>query len=112
EYKSKSAELSFTFGANPNNYNVVRKNIQTNFNENNLITFSPIHNQQENCMWDLSRCSTELTFTFIFSIDRMNSSSSIFSQYFKNDASLHINFIVLNSSSPSLHFDLWLPFNH
>ncbi|CAF4438019.1 unnamed protein product, partial [Rotaria sp. Silwood2] len=53
-----------------------------------------------------------LILTFIFSIEHFNSSQSIFAQYLKNDASIHINFIVLNSSSTNLHFDLWLPFNH
>ncbi|CAF2788344.1 unnamed protein product [Rotaria sp. Silwood2] len=54
----------------------------------------------------------KLILTFIFSIEHFNSSQSIFAQYLKNDASIHINFIVLNSSSTNLHFDLWLPFNH
>ncbi len=41
----------------------------------------------------------------------MNNSSTIFTQYFKYDASIHVNLIVFNISSSSLHFDLWLPFN-
>lgn len=41
----------------------------------------------------------------------MNNSSTIFSQYFKNDASLHMNYIAYNSSHSSLNFDLWLPYN-
>jgi hypothetical protein len=41
----------------------------------------------------------------------LNNSSTIFTQYFKYDASIHVNLIVFNISSSSLHFDLWLPFN-
>jgi hypothetical protein len=53
----------------------------------------------------------ELTLTFILSIEHLNNSSSIFTQYLKYDASIHVNLIILNSSSSNLHFDLWLPFN-
>jgi len=49
--------------------------------------------------------------TFIFSIERLNRSSPIFTQYFKHDASIHVNLVVFNSSFSSLYFDLWLPFN-
>ncbi|CAF0925941.1 unnamed protein product [Rotaria sordida] len=111
EYISKSDAISFTYGTYPNIFNVIKKNVKTNSNENNLITFSPIHNQDDNCMWNLNICSTDLILTFIFSIEHFNNSQTIFTQYLKNDASIHINFIVLNSSSSNLHFDLWLPFN-
>ncbi len=47
----------------------------------------------------------------VLSIERGNNSSTIFTQYFKHDASIHVNFIVLNSSASYLHFDLWLPMN-
>ena len=56
-------------------------------------------------------CFVELTLTFILSIERLNSSSTMFTQYFQHDASIHVNLIVFNSSSSSLNFDLWLPFN-
>ncbi|CAF3883981.1 unnamed protein product [Rotaria sp. Silwood2] len=112
DYISKNDASTFTYGAHPNIFNVMKKNIKTNSNENSLTIFSPIHNQEDNCMWDLNTCSIELILTFIFSIEHFNSSQSIFAQYLKNDASIHINFIVLNSSSTNLHFDLWLPFNH
>ena len=49
EYISKSDASTFTFGRHPNVFNVIKTN---------LITFSPIDNQQDNCMWDLNRCST------------------------------------------------------
>jgi hypothetical protein len=54
EYISKSDASSFTFGKQPNVFNVIKKG----FNGNNVITFSPLHIQEENCMWDLNRCST------------------------------------------------------
>ncbi|CAF4741228.1 unnamed protein product [Rotaria sp. Silwood1] len=112
EYIAQSNDASsFTFGTHPYIFNVIKKNIKTNSNENILTTFSPIHNQEDTCMWDLNTCSAEFILTFIFSIEQFNSSQSIFAQYFKNDASIHINFIVLNSTLSTLHFDLWLPFN-
>lgn len=53
----------------------------------------------------------DLTLTFSFSLSRFNNSSTIFTQDFRHDASIHINLIYLNSSTSNLHFDLWLPFN-
>jgi hypothetical protein len=53
----------------------------------------------------------ELTFTFILSIDRLSNSSTLFTQYFKNDAAIEVYLVVYNQSSSSLHFNLWLPFN-
>lgn len=41
----------------------------------------------------------------------MNKSSTIFIQYFKYDALIQVNLVVINTSSSNLHFDLWLPFN-
>ncbi|CAF4570861.1 unnamed protein product [Rotaria sp. Silwood1] len=112
EYIAQSNDASsYTFGTHPYIFNVIKKNIKTNSNENILTTFSPIHNQEDTCMWDLNTCSAEFILTFIFSIEQFNGSQSIFAQYFKNDASIHINFIVLNSTLSTLHFDLWLPFN-
>lgn len=53
EYISKSDASSFTYGNHPNIFNVQKKDIG-----NNLVTFLPIDNQQENCLWDLNQCST------------------------------------------------------
>lgn len=49
--------------------------------------------------------------TFILSLERLNYSSTLFTQYFQDHASIHLNLIVHNSSSSFLQFDLWLPFN-
>jgi hypothetical protein len=53
EYISKSDAALFTYGTDPFIFNVQKKEIG-----NNLVTFSPRNIQQENCMWDLTRCST------------------------------------------------------
>ena len=55
-------------------------------------------------------CS-DLTLTFVLSLERLNYSSTLFTQYFQDHASIHLNLIVHNSTSSFLQFDLWLPFN-
>ena len=56
--------------------------------------------------------SVDLTVTFVVSIGRSNRPSlTLFTQYFKHGASLHVNLLVVNGSSSNLHFDLWLPNN-
>ena len=62
---------------------------------------------KKNCHSDL-----DLTWTFLLSVQRVNNSSILFTQYFQEHASIHLNLIVHNSSSSSvLQFDLWLPNN-
>ncbi|CAF1082643.1 unnamed protein product [Adineta steineri] len=107
EYISKSDASSFTYGTHPYIFNVIKRDL----NQYGLVTFSPIDIQQGNCMWDLNKCSIDLSLTFIFSIDRVNKSSTIFTQYFKHAASIHINLNVLNATYSTLTFDLWLPFH-
>ncbi len=47
EYISKSDASSFTFGMFPNVFDVQKKDI---------VTFLPMNNLPDNCMWDLNRC--------------------------------------------------------
>lgn len=70
-----------------------------------------VHNRNEKKRKNFHFETLELTWTFVVSISRLNTSSIIYSQYFQYDAILHINYIHLNSSTGNLHFDLWLPFN-
>jgi hypothetical protein len=49
EYISKSDASSFTFGTHPFVFDVQKRDI---------VTFSPMNNLRENCMWDLNRCSS------------------------------------------------------